>query len=395
MHEPEGFREFVAARSAALVRDVVRRVRRRRTVRWAGVTTAATVTAVVAAVSLAGASGTGRSARLDQPSRPVTSPSAAQTTRPPGDPAGVANRPDLLTDRATGLGWRNLRTADGRTVSLAGVDGAVETAYGTADGWLVVTSKAEASSLWLVKPDGSVHRLIDKSDREPAVSPDGRRFAWRSGDRMYVGHLTEATVTVDRSTPAPQRGTPIAYTGTAVVLGYSETGGGIDHHDVWLPSKGDYSPSWERTTHVVAVYQPASDGSLLGVVHGSQGAKAVCLARLDPTAGLKASRTACGLPLTIDPLGLVSPDGQWLAAPSLNAGRTQVSLVDLDRVFDTPAVTATWDADAPFAWIDAGTLVVASNGTPMTAVVGQSTLTPLTGAGPAAGAKIQPIRGVG
>jgi hypothetical protein len=207
-----------------------------------------------------------------------------------------------------------------------------------------------------------------------------------------VGHLAGVTVTVDRSTPAPARGEPIAYTGTAVILGYSETGGGIDHHDVWLPSNGDYSPSWDKTSHVITVYQPAPDGSLLGIVRTSQGSKDVCLAKLDPAANLKAIRTACGLPLTIDPLGLVSPDGRWLGAPSLDNGQLKVALLDLSRVFDTPAVAATWDAMYPATWMDATTLVVISSGTPMTARIGQPELAPLTGTGLPPGAQLEPVR---
>ncbi|HET8680439.1 MAG TPA: hypothetical protein VFM54_00980 [Micromonosporaceae bacterium] len=322
----------------------------------------------------------------------------------------VLDRLDLLTDFSSSEGWGSLRTAGGRTIPLTGIDGRVYTAYQTGDGWLVVSERATSGSLWLVTPDGARHRLLDSTDRPPAVSPDGRRVAWRDGDRLYVGHRTGTTLTVDRSTPAPARGAPIAYTGTAVVLGYSTTGGGIDQRDVWVPGNGDYSPTWDRAGHVTGVYQPAPDGSLLGLVYATPGAgsKTECLAKLDPATGLSASRTACGLPLAIDsvtqasmlaqlaPVGLVSPDGRWLAVPVLDNDRRLLALIDLGRVFDRPEPTQVWDAGPPAAWLDATTLVVMNGeSTPMIARVGRPALTPLTGTGLPAGGPVQPVRRLG
>jgi hypothetical protein len=311
------------------------------------------------------------------PVPPATQP--ANPTSPPSTSTGT--RPDVLTDRsATFDGWGRIVTGEGRTIPLAGIDGAVDTAYQTADGWLVLASQqANGITLWLMRSDGSAYRLIDKSEGV-AVGPDGRRFAWRDSGRIYVGHLANTTVTVDKSTPAPDRGEPIAFTGTAVILGYSETGGGIDHHDVWLPSKGDYVPAWTKTTSVISVYQPAHDGSLFGVVQASAGSKVPCLAKLDPAVNLNAIRTACGLPLTIDPVGLVSPNGRWLEAPLLDNGQVRVGLIDLSAVFDSPTVTARWDATSPATWLDSTTSVLnRGDGTPMTARIGLPDLNPLTG----------------
>ncbi|HZN20346.1 MAG TPA: hypothetical protein VFB84_19465 [Micromonosporaceae bacterium] len=325
------------------------------------------------------------------PVPPATAPAGTPTTAPPASPAV---RADLLTDFHSMDGWRSLHTADGRMVSLAATGGGVDTAYRTAGGWLVVAYMPQArGSLWLVRPDGSADRLVDRADTKPAVAPDGG-IAWRKGDRLYVGHLAGATLVVDRSTPAPARGSPIAYTGTAVVLGYSETGGGIDRHDVWLPANGDYSPSWDTTGRVTTVYQPAPDGSLLGLVRNGSGE---CLTKLDPAANLRPSRTACGLPLRIDPYGLVSPGARWLAAPVFADEETRFGIIDLDRVYDHPAVAATLDV-GPAGWLDATTLLVRSgDGTLMTARVGGPTvtLTPVTVPGLAPGASIQVVRRLG
>jgi hypothetical protein len=271
-------------------------------------------------------------------------------------------------------------------------------AYQIPDGWLVsYTSDTNGSTtLWLLKPDGSALRLLD-GVRGYAVAPDGYRVAWRAGNRLHVGHLTGTSLTDDRSTPAPARGDPIAYTGAAVVLGYSMTGAGIDQHDVWIPANGDYSPSWDKTQFVIAVYQPAPDGSLLGLVQRAYGSKDACLAKLDPAANLRAVRTACGLPITLDPDGLVSPDGHWLAKSAVSpGGQLQIDLIDLHTVFDHPVVTTTWVAIAPLAWVDATTAVVTqADNAMMLAHVGQQDLTPVTGPDLPDHYRLQPIPRLG
>src|SRR5262249_49896622 len=160
-----------------------------------------------------------------------------------------------------------LRLPSGRDVDLSTVLGERENpfisdAVQTPDGWLLnATGAAQTSALWMVRSDGSLHKLIDGSYAPVAVAPDGRRFAWRDGDTVRTGHLDGDAVVGDRSTPVPGRWFPIGYTGEAVVLGYTETGGGIDHHDVWVPLRGDYVPTPQgRTANVAVVYGPAPDG---------------------------------------------------------------------------------------------------------------------------------------
>jgi hypothetical protein len=325
-------------------------------------------------------------------------PPASEPVGAPTSPTPPGPRPDLLLGQVSSEpGWSSLLTAGGRAVSLSDVNGSVDAAYSVTEGWLVeAVTTANGRALWLVTSTGSATRLLDKLDGL-AIAPDGHKIAWRSGDRIRVGRLSGTTLSTDGSTPAPQRGWPIAYTGTDVVLGYSATGGGIDHFDTWAPGRGNYVASWDKTTHVIAVYPPAADGSLLGLVHISGGGKDLCLATLNPAAELHPTRTACGLPLVIDPPGLVSPDGRWLAAPSLNASsRQEVALVDLSTVFDQPKVTATWDADRPVAWLDPTSLaLVKEPGTAMVGHTGQPGLTPLSVPAAGAGMLKLPVRRLG
>jgi hypothetical protein len=358
--------------------------RRRRTVTAIGAGVA------VLALTLGGAVALRAGTAERQPNGPATAP----VSDPPAVPVYAS---DVLADGDPTTGWRTLRSGPGRTVSLAEVRGRVEAAYATPDGWLVVSADPEpGDSLWLLRPDGSAHRLITGSQREPAIAPGGRRFAWRADGRLYVGHLSGTALTTDASTPAPTRGAPLAYTGSAVVLGYSTTGGGVDTHDVWVPDRGAYVASWDRAVHVRAVYQPGPDGSLYGLARSSAALKSSCLARLDPAADLAVLRSACGLPLTVDPSALVSPDGRWLAAPAFIDDGPRVTLLDLDRVFDAPAVAATWEAVSPVTWLDAGTLVVrGENGSPMVVRPGHPGVAVLIGPDLPGGEPVEPVRRLG
>jgi len=342
-----------------------RGVRRRRTV-------AAAATTVAALVLTGGGYGVLQGdTHRGSPPPPATRSSAPEPSTPTTASTGQGLYPDVLTDPTADGSWRSLRTADGRVLSLGGVSGRIENAYQAHDGWLLVATitpfgsdALDSRALWLLTPDGAVHVLIEHADGAPALAPGGLRLAWRQNDRLYIGHRTGSVLTVDQWTPAPARGEPIAYTGTAVVLGYSETGGGIDHHDVWLPSAGDYTAGWSRSTQVETVYRPAPDGTLYGLVHASGGGKALCLARLDPAAHLKATGTACGMPLTIDPTALVSPDGRWLAAQALEPGSTlEVAMIDLAEVFDHPKlkIRAVLADSSPADWLDNRTVVISGD----------------------------------
>jgi hypothetical protein len=331
--------------SAGRALDGARRARQRRSYLAATAAAVALLLVVVGGVAALRAGVTHRTPTPLATVKPTTSTAPTPTT------AGVAL-----------LGRSELVLPDNRRISLAQIPGGAIGAYETKAGWLVTGygNGVDTISLWLVVPDGSAHSVVDRADARVAVSSDGTRLAWLTNGQIKLGRLNaNGTVTVDRSTAAPVRGAPLFLSDSAVVLGYTATGGGIDHYDVWLPDRGDYVPAWDKTTNVAAVYGPTPDGrAFLGLVRPSYGGREICLARLDPAQDLKATNVACGLGQQIDAQGPVSPDGRWLAMPALGGGGSlQVAVVDLHAVFQRPAVSLRWDAEGPGVWVDATTMV--------------------------------------
>jgi hypothetical protein len=305
-------------------------------------------------------------------------------------PVPPASPPPSI-DLASIVDHTALRLPDGRSVSLPPTETAMTGADQIREGWLVTgaTAYANTSSLWLVTPDAALHRLTQGLLGVPVVSADGLWLSWRTGTQLFSGHLIDSgALVVDASTPMPDKGFPIAVTSTAVVLGATATGGGIDSFDLWLPAKGHYVPSWDVITNVAAVYGPLPGShAVLGLVHPTQGGKEVCLAQLDPDNSLRATRTACGLPLRTDPAAAVSPDGHWLAA----VGNVSVVLIDLTTVYDRPVVTADWGADQPGVWVDANTMVVPAAGGLRSFSVRDSNPRPVSVPGLPANATIVPV----
>jgi hypothetical protein len=270
----------------------------------------------------------------------------------PPPPAGVS----VIVDRKT------LMLPDGKTIAVDKIPGGALDGFQTRDGWLLrgYGDGRETNSLWLVTADGALRSLVDKAQAPVAVAPDGRHIAWRSGDKLYTGTIDpKAGLTVGKTSPAPERGSPFLMTNDSVVLAYSETGGGLDHHDVWFPALGDYKPTWEKTKHIFTMYGVAPGGSnYLGQVHGPGGEKDSCLAELDPKQNLKAIRTACGIVTQIDYFGAVSPDGKWFAYHGAgDDGRGRIEVVDLSSVFTKPAISVAWKAELIGAWEDGTTML--------------------------------------
>jgi hypothetical protein len=297
----------------------------------------------------------------DPTAPPAVGPDATPVPVPAASPATA------LTEFSAVVNGR-LLLPGGARINLAGIKGDVSGARETVDGWLIDERlDAEHVSLWLVRPDKSVRRLLSGAGGI-AVAPDGRRIAWRDGDILRTGHLTlTGKVERERSTPAPKRGAPVFYTGEAVVLGYSETGGGWDRRDVWIPANGRYVPSWNANDKVRAVYGIAPDGrSMLGLSAGAAGSKSSCLAMLDPRADLAPTRTAC-LPVElVDHFGRVSPQGRWLAVGAFGKdGATGVAVIDLKKVFDHPAVATMWVGEMGGDWLDARTFITAQGAAPV------------------------------
>lgn len=260
------------------------------------------------------------------------------TCTAPNDTPGVAIIADA--DR--------LVLADGRAFPLTGMAGEAIGGYQTCDGWLVHVAGPgrRTYALWLARTDGSLTTIVAAADAPVAVAPDGRHIAWRWEGELLAGRVNPAGgAVVDVTSPAPERGHPITMSSSVVVLGYSATGGGIDHHDFWSPERGDYVPTWDAAAHVRLIYGPAPDGEhFLGLVAdpaSSGGTTRLCLAEFDPGDGLSTSRTACGLAFALDRFHDVDPDGRRLAVIVADeSGERALGLVDLTTVFRTPAFDA-------------------------------------------------------
>lgn len=340
-------------------------LRRRHTVLAAGAAVVALAAVVAGGVALYGR-GTGPSLppATDAPvpsTSPSQSPSPSPTPSLPsvGLSAIVENQDHLLTP-------------DGTLLSLSTLQGQPMNGYQTAAGWLLTTSvngfAPDGQQLWLLRPNGSARRLLDKVDGGVVVSPDGQRLAWRGGGKLAVGHLDgTGAVVSDATTQAPERRYPLAYTGSAVLLGYSATGGGIDNFDVWVPQQGRYTPSWDRAQAdgIVGVFGATADGRWLvgtALATPGSGSKDTCLARLDPLDSLRVVARACGLPEARE-WGSVSPGGHWLAYQSLDAatGRAQTTVVDLTTAFQQQRITDTWTLETPGIWTDSDTMVASSS----------------------------------
>ncbi len=335
-----------------------RRLRRRRSLLAAGAAALVLVAGVGAGVLLE------RRGARTPPLPPATSgpsvaPSrSAPTVIKPGTGAALVNRLELIM-------------SNGRAVDLTGVPGGANGAQQVPAGYLIDgygAPVAGSASLWFATPDGSLRELLSGLMTAPAVSADGHRLAWRAGNQLTVGHLTGAgALVVDgSSTIATEYGQPIAVSDTAVVLGYTMTGGGIDRYDVWVPARGGYVPTWDATTGIAAMFGTAPDGrSFLGLIDAPDAAttKATCLAWLDPADHLRATKTACGLGTAPYPASAMSPDHRWLAVSAVSAsgGGNQLAVVDLTSVWDRPVAAYRWDIDAPNTtgvWLDARTMVV-------------------------------------
>src|SRR5262245_8475224 len=361
------------------------------------------VVAVVAVGLVAVLSGCG-TARPPGSSSPAAATSGAPAGGDVGVDSGGGTAPKLCARAANlvPLGVsvivdnEKLVLPDGTSYTLDKIPGGPTTGYQTCDGWLVRGwgNGSDTMSLWLVSPTGSPRVMVDKAEAPVAVGADGRRLAWRSGGRIYYGHVDPGSkAVVDKSTPAPTRGAPIAVGTDTVVLGYSETGGGIDRHDTWVPSLGDYRPTWDKAADVRAVYgQALADGTYLGLVQGPASATDACLAVMNARDNLKASKKACGFVTQLDDNGAVSPDGHWLALYAASSGgAAQIALVDLTKVFSTPTVTSIWTAIGAWAWEDASNLLVATTGTLSRFHIGSLNAEPVTRPGLTSASKVTPL----
>jgi hypothetical protein len=342
-----------------------RAVRRRQVALSVGAVVVALLATVAGVAALHGR-GTGP---VFPPSNNDHLPASPVPPRSPAPSSTDAARPPLPE---TGLGavidQRSLLLPDGRLLPIAPFgDDVVVNAYQIGSGWLVERfgdGTPDSGTLWLYHADGSAVRLIDH-ETGVLVSPDGTRLAWRVGHTVTVAHLDAADNLVRDGSTTVDNGYPLMFAGSALVLGYSATGGGTDHWDVWVPQHGRFVPDWNaaQAAGVSAVYAATRDGRWLigqALTNPGTGSKDDCLARLDPLDHLKVVARACGLPEAGE-WGVLSPDGHWLAYSGIASA--QLVVVDATTVFQQPRVAATFDNAGGPVWTGPDTLVaLLSNG---------------------------------
>ena len=300
---------------------------------------------------------------------PVPSTSPSVSASPSVSPSAAPSVPTVglsaLVEQQT-----YLLTPDGTLLSLSKIGGRPRVTYQFSGGWLVNAdvngSFTDGHQLWLLRPDGSARMLLDNVGGADGVvfSPDGRRLAWLAGGKLNVGHVDgTGAVVPDATTQAPELGYPLTFAGSAVLLGYSSTGGGYDNFDVWVPQQGRYTPAWDRAqaNGIVGIFGATADGRWLignALAAPGSGGKDSCLARIDPLNGLRVAARACGLPEARE-WGSVSPDGHWLAYQSADgaSGRAGTTLVDLTTVFQQQKVAGAWPPEYPGMWIGPDSMI--------------------------------------
>jgi hypothetical protein len=319
-----------------------------------------------------------------EPSRPVAVPSRPALLTPaaqlpptiPGDVGRLHQKarsvPKLPVDVVAD---DQLVTVDGSAIDVS-FAGEVSQAYRVADGWLVVgePERAAGMSIWLLTADGHRQTLLS-GVAGVAFDVVGRRVAWRSGPRVYLGGLrADGQIQSTRSAVVDGSAVPVGFAAGAVLLARGRAGG----YDVWWPDRGIHHPAWAQTA--VAVYGSLADGrTAVGqvVVDAATVGSSLavgerhCLALFDTAsrsavradrdrvAQAKPVQTRCGVRLSMRSPGWVSPDGRWLVTSA--GGRTV--LVDLTA--SPPAKPQVLSPGPPIeggvAWLDKQTVVLTTS----------------------------------
>jgi hypothetical protein len=179
---------------------------------------------------------------------------------------------------------------------------------------------------------------------------------------------------------APTDAEPAGFIGDSVRVANRQT----DAQVAWYPGDRYFEPDWRSEVAgvygalpdgytVIGLARPeeqdpeqiisALDGAGTGVPGTSDATAERCLARFD-AASLRASKVVCGLHLTPDARGWVSPGGRWLVAEVAVRGGTRAALIDLSAVFagDTRTVPFAGPPTGGAAWEDPDTVVRATQG---------------------------------
>lgn len=250
-----------------------------------------------------------------------------------------------------------LWTADGRRLSLSGVDQVLEVVRVPA-GWLY----SDDIRLRLLTLSGS-SVPIRANVAAWGVSPDGTRVATVAEGTVLEVHQPGKAGSVKTIVPAGTQ--PVTFDGTRVVLQHNTSG-----FDLWTTGSATYRQTWNST--MLAVYTSAGD-TPVALVQEEDGT--VCLVDLTATdQGWQAgSKLGCGEIFTTAARGAYgrasasrSPDGRWLAVPSAQG----VQLLDIHASrastgsaagLATGGPTCDSAPDAPVVWADAHTLLTISD----------------------------------
>jgi hypothetical protein len=263
--------------------------------------------------------------------------------------------------------------AEGGEVSLADVVACgpcwVAGAWRVPDGWLIEVYQSveppgsDTSTLWYVPESGAASVVV--VGESVLVSPGTAHFpgvqvAWIADGRLRLGRYADGAVAEVASKPAPiyeptmRPLHPQALVGEAVVLAGTQTGGGPDIWDVWLPSRGDYVSA---DYPAIAAHAVTVDGEqLIGHYRPDPRSKNWCLGELDPD-GFTPVRSVCPSPFPDYYPILPSPDGRWWVVP----GPDGITLYEAETVWHGAGPVRTLprpDEGFTVAWIDAETFVV-------------------------------------
>jgi hypothetical protein len=238
--------------------------------------------------------------------------------------------------------------------------------------------------LWYASATAKPRRLLDVGDGTIAVDPMGDRIAWRNGSMLTTARVVDGALERPAETAVPAGVEPEGFIGDSVRVANRQTG----RQTTWYPGDRYFAPDWR--SEVAGVYGALPDGyTLIGltrpenqdaeddaadVVEALDGAGAGvpgthdaaaerCLARFD-AASLRATKIVCGLHLTPEARGWVSPGGRWLVAEVAIGGGTRAALIDLSAVFagDTRTVPVAGAPTGGAAWENPDTVVRASQG---------------------------------
>lgn len=252
----------------------------------------------------------------------------------------------------------------------------VSRVFRAADGYLVITDSDPAGKQQLYRLDnGGQQTIMLYASQNITVSPTGDQIAWRDRTVMSVADRKGAVLGLKKSTQAPTSGGPIGFLGDQVLIGRTAgsptdrdaTGStGPDSRpgppapvafDRWDPSGAGYRETWSSNVFRIFGEMPEGKRVVAQVLDPATGDR--CLATLVAAHPFQVQETACGLPEAAEVGGAISPDGRWLAYPTMSASRVQ--LVDLDVVFRKPVPAGVWKFDAPvrsMVWADDATMVV-------------------------------------